>query len=85
MDFNSKFSTRNPELYKLDHRYPGKSADGFPVIILYGQIGTDSFNSFHLKLKSMAESGEVVYVVRHFLKERKGPKARLSGKISSLL
>ena len=33
----------------------------------------------------MAESGEVVYVVRHFLKERKGPKVRLSGKLINQL
>ena len=53
---------------------------GGPVVILYGEIGTRSLNEFHLKLKALAQAGEVTYVMRHFLKNRAGPKVRLSGK-----
>ena len=70
---------RTPEVYKLDHRFPGKAAEGKPIAILYGQIGTDKLNDFHIRLKALAESGDIIYILRHFMKNRKGPKTRLSG------
>jgi UDP-glucose:glycoprotein glucosyltransferase len=70
---------RNPELYKLDHQYPGKIVKGSPVVILYGEIGAKSLAEFHTTLKKLADSGEIIYVIRHYINERKGPKVRLSG------
>jgi UDP-glucose:glycoprotein glucosyltransferase len=70
---------RSPELYKLDHQYPGKAAKGHPVVILYGEIGAKSLTEFHETLKALADSGEIIYVIRHYIRERKGPKVRLSG------
>ena len=74
----------NVEIHKLDHKYPG-SAEGRPIVVLYGEIGTKRFNDFHLKLKKLAEDGDVTYVLRHFLKNRAGPKVRLSGEHHSCL
>ena len=73
---------RSAEVHKLDHQYPGKLAKDKPVVILYGEIGSESLNNFHVKLKALAELGEITYVMRHFLKDRNGPKVRLSGKLS---
>lgn len=70
---------KSPELYKLDHQYPGKAAKGHPVVILYGEIGAKSLTEFHETLKALADSGEIIYVIRHYIRERKGPKVRLSG------
>ena len=77
------YSHRNPELYKVDHQFQGKMAKNKPVVILYGEIGSKRFKEFHIKLKSLAESGDIIYVVRHYIRERKGPKVRLSGKLTS--
>lgn len=70
---------RNAEIHKLDHKYPGTTAEDKPVVILYGEIGTKSLNDFHLTLKTLAEAGDVTYILRHFSKNRVGPKVRLSG------
>lgn len=70
---------RNSELYKLDHQFPGKLAKDKPIAVLYGQIGSKSLNAFHVVLKKLAESGEITYILRHYVSDRKGPKVRLSG------
>lgn len=71
--------SRSPETYKLDHQFPGKIGKNKPVVILYGEIGSKSLKDFHVVLKEMAESGEIVYILRHYISDRKGPKVRLSG------
>lgn len=76
---------RNPEIYKVDHRYPGKLTDGKPEIILYGEIGTKSFNALHKKLKALADAGNIIYFMRHFVRDRKSQKVRLSGIFTCLV
>lgn len=56
-----------PYLYKNDHTYPGVNKSDLPVVILYAEIGTKKFSSFHKVLTEKAEEGKLVYVLRHFL------------------
>ncbi|MEQ2201626.1 hypothetical protein XENOCAPTIV_015281, partial [Xenoophorus captivus] len=61
-----------PYLYKNDHTYPGVNKTDVPVVILYAEIGTKKFNSFHKVLSEKAEEGALVYVLRHFVAVRYG-------------
>lgn len=38
-----------------------------PVVILYAEIGTKKFTSFHKVLSEKAEEGKLIYVLRHFV------------------
>ncbi|XP_035249636.1 UDP-glucose:glycoprotein glucosyltransferase 2 isoform X2 [Anguilla anguilla] len=68
-----------PYLYKMDHRYPGGNVTELPVAILYAEIGTKKFNTFHKLLSEKAREQKLVYVLRHFVQEEKVGKMRLSG------
>ncbi|XP_061082580.1 UDP-glucose:glycoprotein glucosyltransferase 2 isoform X1 [Conger conger] len=68
-----------PYLYKMDHKYPGGNMTDLPVAILYAEIGTKKFNTFHKLLSEKAGERKLVYVLRHFVKEEKVGKMRLSG------
>uniref|UniRef100_A0A8C8DRB7 UDP-glucose ceramide glucosyltransferase-like 1 n=1 Tax=Oryzias sinensis TaxID=183150 RepID=A0A8C8DRB7_9TELE len=68
-----------PYLYKNDHTYPGVNKSDLPVVILYAEIGTKKFSSFHKVLTEKAEEGKLVYVLRHFLADPKPAKMLLSG------
>uniref|UniRef100_A0A3Q2R1V2 UDP-glucose glycoprotein glucosyltransferase 2 n=1 Tax=Fundulus heteroclitus TaxID=8078 RepID=A0A3Q2R1V2_FUNHE len=48
-----------PYLYKNDHTYPGLNKTDVPVVILYAEIGTKKFNSFHKVLSEKAEEGTI--------------------------
>jgi len=37
-------------------------------MILYGQIGTPTFTNFHEKLKNIAETKGINYILRHYVK-----------------
>ncbi|XP_074657528.1 UDP-glucose:glycoprotein glucosyltransferase 1-like isoform X2 [Tubulanus polymorphus] len=65
-------------ILKVDHRYPSAD-DEDVVVVLYGQIGTDSFKTFHRRIKSLADDGKVDYIVRHYVQYRGNEKVRLSG------
>lgn len=56
-----------PYLYKNDHTYPGVNKTDVPVVILYAEIGTKKFTSFHKVLSEKAQEGTLVYVLRHFV------------------
>lgn len=56
-----------PHLYKNDHTYPGANKTDVPVVILYAEIGTKKFSSFHKVLSEKAGEGTLVYVLRHFV------------------
>ncbi|CAG0895192.1 unnamed protein product [Darwinula stevensoni] len=65
-------------LYQTDHHYPG--GEGRPTkVILYAEMGSQAFRDFHPVLKDLASSGQVDYVLRHFLPERDPGKTRLTG------
>lgn len=56
-----------PFLFKNDHIYPGTNKTDVPVVILYAEIGTKKFTSFHNSLSKKAEEGSLMYVLRHFV------------------
>lgn len=56
-----------PYLYKNDHRYPGFNKTDVPVVVLYAEIGTKKFTTFHKVLSAKAEEGVIIYVLRHFV------------------
>uniref|UniRef100_A0A8C2EL65 UDP-glucose ceramide glucosyltransferase-like 1 n=1 Tax=Cyprinus carpio TaxID=7962 RepID=A0A8C2EL65_CYPCA len=60
-----------PYLYKSDHQYPGVNGTDLPVAVLYAEIGTKEFNTFHKVLSERAQEGKLVYVLRHFTKNEK--------------
>ncbi|XP_071331061.1 UDP-glucose:glycoprotein glucosyltransferase 2 isoform X3 [Trachinotus anak] len=68
-----------PYLYKNDHTYPGVNKTDVPVVILYAEIGTKKFTSFHKILSEKAQEGTLVYVLRHFVADPKPQKMLLSG------
>ncbi|RXN01960.1 UDP-glucose:glycoprotein glucosyltransferase 2 [Acipenser ruthenus] len=68
-----------PYLYKSDHTFPGINGGDPPVVILYAELGTNSFNNFHKVLSEKAENGEIVYVLRHFVASSSSGKMHLSG------
>uniref|UniRef100_A0A8C2EJW1 UDP-glucose ceramide glucosyltransferase-like 1 n=1 Tax=Cyprinus carpio TaxID=7962 RepID=A0A8C2EJW1_CYPCA len=72
-------SRPRPYLYKSDHQYPGVNGTDLPVAVLYAEIGTKEFNTFHKVLSERAQEGKLVYVLRHFVSETKNEKMLLSG------
>ncbi|KAF7709852.1 UDP-glucose:glycoprotein glucosyltransferase 2 isoform X2 [Silurus meridionalis] len=68
-----------PYLYKHDHKYPGINGTDLPVAILYAEIGTKKFNTFHKVLSERAADGKLIYVLRHFIAEPKKLHMLLSG------
>ncbi|MGH0147838.1 UNVERIFIED_CONTAM: hypothetical protein FKN15_073739 [Acipenser sinensis] len=67
-----------PYLFKGDHRFPSSSPDT-PVVILYAQMGNKEFSKFHQLLVSKANSGEITYILRHFIVNPSQSKVFLSG------
>lgn len=65
--FNIYIYRPKPYLYKNDHKYPGVNGTDLPVAILYAEIGTKKFNTFHKVLSEKAEEGKLIYVLRHFV------------------
>lgn len=58
------------DTYDVDHRYLSTSESN-KVMILYGQVGTPTFYDFHEKLKSIAETKGINYILRHYVKVTK--------------
>lgn len=55
------------DTYDIDHCYLSTpETDKF--IILYGQIGTPAFIDFHEKLKNIADTKGINYILRHYVK-----------------
>ncbi|KAJ8030685.1 UDP-glucose:glycoprotein glucosyltransferase 1 [Holothuria leucospilota] len=69
-----------PDIYKLDHKYPGGTADA-PVVILYGRIDdwSSKIYSFHRVLKALADNGQIQYIFRHYISRPSARRVRLSG------
>lgn len=65
-------------LLKSDHVFP-VNENGKVIVILYSQLSTDSFITWHKKLKSLANDGKIVYVLRHYVQNKSEQKTRLSG------
>lgn len=54
------------EIYSFDHVYPGSENNSI-VAVLYGELGSAEFQSFHEYLKSVAATG-IKYIARHYVK-----------------
>lgn len=55
-----------PYLFKGDHKFPTLN-EAAPVVILYAEMGTKDFATFHKVLSEKAQKEEIVYVLRHFV------------------
>uniref|UniRef100_A0A670ICX5 UDP-glucose ceramide glucosyltransferase-like 1 n=1 Tax=Podarcis muralis TaxID=64176 RepID=A0A670ICX5_PODMU len=75
-----KAATRpKPYLFKGDHKFPTLNETG-PVVILYAEMGTKDFATFHKVLSEQAQKEEIVYVLRHFVQQKpSSEKMYLSG------
>ncbi|XP_053311337.1 UDP-glucose:glycoprotein glucosyltransferase 2 [Spea bombifrons] len=67
-----------PYLYKVDHTFP-TLAKNAPVVILYAEVGTKDFASFHKILAEKAEKKEIIYVLRHYVQHPSTRRMQLSG------
>ncbi|XP_076857427.1 UDP-glucose:glycoprotein glucosyltransferase 2 isoform X2 [Brachyhypopomus gauderio] len=68
-----------PYLYKNDHRFPSVNGTDLPIAILYAEIGTKAFSTFHKVLSERAGEGKLIYVLRHFVAEPRKERMLLSG------
>lgn len=64
--------------FEFDHHYP-KSENNSVAVVLYGRIGSQSFQRFHEQLEYLANNGQVHYILRHYLQSPSERKIRLSG------
>lgn len=65
--------------YSFDHVYPG-SENNSRTFILHGDFGSNSFSTYHKILSKEARSGNIRYVVRHYLvNNTNNNPVRLSG------
>ncbi|ETE70311.1 UDP-glucose:glycoprotein glucosyltransferase 1, partial [Ophiophagus hannah] len=71
-------SRPKPYLFKGDHKFPVLKEPAI-VAILYAEVGTKDFATFHNVLSEKAQKGEFVYILRHFVKKRSTEKMYLSG------
>ncbi|KAG8137606.1 hypothetical protein E2320_004831 [Naja naja] len=71
-------SRPKPYLFKGDHKFPVLKEPAV-VVILYAEVGTKDFATFHNVLSEKAQKGEFVYILRHFVKKRSTEKMYLSG------
>ncbi|XP_028655382.2 UDP-glucose:glycoprotein glucosyltransferase 2 [Erpetoichthys calabaricus] len=72
-------SRPRPYLFQSDHRFPAFNQDNLPVVILYAEVGTSSFNAFHKILSEKSGKGEILYVLRHYTANPRLEKINLSG------
>jgi len=74
----SKKDTQRPDVYRVDHHYPG-SENLSSVAILYGELGSPDLVPLHKVLETAAKAKVVDYILRAFVKERPNQRVRLSG------
>ncbi|XP_068902537.1 UDP-glucose:glycoprotein glucosyltransferase isoform X2 [Tenebrio molitor] len=66
------------DVFNVDTHYPG-SENRTKVAVLYGELGTKEFATFHNILKQEAENGNIDYILRHYVQKPSNKKLRLSG------
>lgn len=57
------------DVHSFDHIYPG-SENNTITTILYSDIGSKEFKTFHEYLVKQADSGAIKYITRHFVRVR---------------
>ena len=53
--------------YQFDHVFPGVVQDDVPLVILYAEIGSKNFATFHDLLADLAMQQKVKYILRHYV------------------
>ncbi|XP_065333723.1 UDP-glucose:glycoprotein glucosyltransferase isoform X1 [Cloeon dipterum] len=79
---NAVIEGENPVLYKIDHHFSSKSISQRATAVLYAELGTEQFQTFHKVLKEAASRHNVDYVLRHYIvpsKRQDAGKILLSG------
>ncbi|XP_015179238.1 PREDICTED: UDP-glucose:glycoprotein glucosyltransferase isoform X3 [Polistes dominula] len=66
------------DTYSIDHYYLGSQKTD-KVIIMYGQVDSPMFMNYHTKLKNIADTQGINYILRYYVKDRLDRKLRLSG------
>ena len=83
-ELKTKLSRKDKELntpvetYSFDHIFPG-SENNTRTVVLYSDVGSKEFKSFHELLVKPATDGKIRYIARHFLKQEYNRRVRLSG------
>ncbi|KAH0624484.1 hypothetical protein JD844_031970, partial [Phrynosoma platyrhinos] len=67
-----------PNLFKGDHKYPTLNESDL-VVILYAEMGTREFATFHKLLSEKAQKDEITYILRHYVQKPRSEKMYLSG------
>lgn len=79
----AKESPTEDSFYSVDHVYPtpvGVNSAELPTVVLYGELGSKDFATFHKTLKKLAKNGKITYAFRHYTKsEDSTAKVGLSG------
>ncbi|XP_069752683.1 UDP-glucose:glycoprotein glucosyltransferase 1 isoform X2 [Narcine bancroftii] len=68
----------SPYLFKGDH-IKAPLRNELPFVILYGEIGSKEFSTFHKLLCSKSDAGSVNYILRHYVANPSKEKVFLSG------
>lgn len=64
---NGDDNETHEDIYSFDHIYPS-SENNTITTVLYSDIGSKEFKTFHSYLRKQAENGIIKYVVRHFIR-----------------
>ncbi|KAH8301152.1 hypothetical protein KR018_003806 [Drosophila ironensis] len=64
--------------YSFDHIFPG-SENNTRTVVLYGDLGSSQFRTYHKLLEKEANSGKIRYILRHQLAKKDTRPVRLSG------
>ncbi|XP_016995531.2 UDP-glucose:glycoprotein glucosyltransferase [Drosophila takahashii] len=64
--------------YSFDHIFPG-SENNTRTVVLYGDLGSSQFRTYHKLLEKEANAGKIRYILRHQLAKQDKRPVRLSG------
>ncbi|KAH8364725.1 hypothetical protein KR084_010742 [Drosophila pseudotakahashii] len=64
--------------YSFDHIFPG-SENNTRTVVLYGDLGSSQFRTYHKLLEKEANAGKIRYILRHQLAKKDKRPVRLSG------
>ena len=70
-------ASHSTQPYQFDHVYPGVVQDGIPLVILYTEIGSKTFATFHDALMELAKQQKVKYILRHYVSVSYARKASM--------
>ena len=64
---SSTTALQRTQPYQFDHVFPGVVQDEVPLVVLYAEIGSESFAGFHDVLTELAAHQKVKYILRHYI------------------